>query len=149
VRQVNARLWTIDDLDLAESHIRRALELSPHHPRALTTRALILRLRGRDDDALAIYREILAHHPGSAVAHYNIAIMLLGRTPAEALAHFAAGAALDPEDADYPVGEARALVALGRRSEARRALARAKELAPDHPRIAELTRALDDDLISD
>jgi hypothetical protein len=30
-------------------------------------------------------------------------------------------------------------------SEARQALARARELAPDHPRIAELARALGDD----
>jgi hypothetical protein len=39
-------------------------------------------------------------------------------------------------------GRVRALVQLGRAAEAGEALARARALAPDHPRIAELERAL-------
>ena len=40
-----------------------------------------------------------------------------------------------PHDADYPRSAARALIALGRHDEARVAIARAKQLAPNDPRI--------------
>jgi len=66
----------------------------------------------------------------------------LGVVPAGALVHFQEGERLEPGDPDYPVGAARALVQLGRKDEARKALARAKKLTETHARFAELEAAL-------
>ena len=59
-----------------------------------------------------------------------------------ALEHFTRGEALAPEDPDYPLGRARALIRLRRMDEAREACERGRELAPEHPRIAEIEAAL-------
>jgi len=49
---------------------------------------------------------------------------------------------VQPRDADYPRGRARALLALDRYAEARVAAARAQELAPEDPRVIELLSRL-------
>lgn len=68
--------------------------------------------------------------------------MSVEREPELALVHFQEGERLEPADADYPVGVARALLQLGRKEEARKALARAQALTSSHPRFAELEVAL-------
>jgi len=62
--------------------------------------------------------------------------------PARALEHFVTGGRLAPTDADYPLGEARALLALGRKTEARVAFDRGEQLAPNHRLIATLRTQL-------
>ena len=64
-----------------------------------------------------------------------------GRT-AEALAAYRQALARDPLLADALVGGASAAVATGAFEDASRWLARAKRVAPSHPKLAELERRL-------
>jgi tetratricopeptide (TPR) repeat protein len=141
-RLINGRLWGQDKLPEAEASLKRALKLKPDHFGAQVTFASIARMRGDDAGAIAAYERLIETHPESDVPHYNLGAMFLESQAEKALAHFVAGEKKAPEDADYPVGCARALVRLGRRSEAEEALARGTKLNPDHPRIAEVRAAL-------
>jgi hypothetical protein len=68
--------------------------------------------------------------------------MALESEPQLSLKHFEEGERLVADDPDYPVGVARALVKLGKKDEARKALGRAKALTEEHPRFKELEAAL-------
>jgi tetratricopeptide (TPR) repeat protein len=81
--------------------------------------------------------------PEVDIAHYNLAVIYLATEPARALEHFAAGERLAPKDADYPLGAARALLALGRQVDAREAFQRGVALDPKHRLIAQLAKQLD------
>lgn len=118
--------------------LERAVSLDSAHLPAALSLCNVLRAEKRLDEARAAFEALLQRHPACAEAHFNLAVMLLEGDPQRALAHFEAGERLAPDDADYPVGRARALVALGRAVEARQALVHARELNPSHPRLAEL-----------
>ena len=92
--------------------------------------------------AEAALRALLAHHPDHPEANYTLGLILLVAKPEAALACFERGEAASPEDPDYPRSRARALLALGRLPEAREAIERAEELAPDDPRVAQVAGEL-------
>lgn len=127
--------------DAREAFVRAVL-LDPNHLGAAVSEANLLRFEERFEEARTAFHQILDAHPECSDAHFNLAAMVLDDEPEEALAHFEAGEKLAPEDADYPVGCARALVALGRRKDARAALVRARRITKKHPRYAELDAAI-------
>jgi TolB-like protein/Flp pilus assembly protein TadD len=62
----------IDTMDAAERSYRRALELEPGQPQASASLANLLRMRGRDDEALGLVLDALARDPLSAQAHLAV-----------------------------------------------------------------------------
>lgn len=124
--------------DQARPLLDRALQLEPGHADASVALANLARMARRDDEAAQILTRLLQHHPDHAVANYTLGLILLPQRPAEALACFERGERGAPDDADYPRSRAKALVALGRIPEAQAAIARARELAPDDPRVQQV-----------
>jgi tetratricopeptide (TPR) repeat protein len=119
----------------AVPELERAVAIRADYPDALIALANVSRIRGKDDDAERALRALVASHPDHAEGNYTLGLVLLAKHPAEALTCFERGEKSAPTDADYPRSRARALVALKRPDEARAAIARAKQLAPDDPRI--------------
>jgi tetratricopeptide (TPR) repeat protein len=142
LRLVNLGLWTADHLPDAEARLARVLALDPAHFEATNARCLLLRMQGRSDEALAGYREIVRRRPDLAAPLYNVGAMLLASAPAEARECFERGEALAPGDADYPLGVARACLALGLLAECRAALSRAERLAPADSRVRAVAEEL-------
>lgn len=152
---VGVGLEELDVLDGAEALVARALALPGGDvEQAHVLRGNIHRLRGDQPAARAAYEEVLQRFPTSAQAHYNLGLIYLeqsgGSDPETAagaaetaLWHFEQGQAADPDDPDFDVGRARALLALGRTDEARLAAAAAREAGSDHPELKRVERAID------
>jgi len=134
--------WGHDMLPQIEQHLSTALSIAPTHAQALVAVANVARVRGDEAAAIATLERLLAIHPGHPEGSYTLGLLWLPRDPLRALGHFEAGERAQPRDADYPRGRARALMAMGRYVEARAAAARARELAPDDPRVAEIVARL-------
>jgi tetratricopeptide (TPR) repeat protein len=128
--------------DEATGLLQRAIQLKPDYPDAQIGLANVARIRGRDDEAAAALRGLIANHPDHPEANYTLGLVLLAKSPAEALACFERGERAAPNDADYPRSKARALAALGRMPEARAAIDRARQLAPGDPRVEQVAREL-------
>jgi tetratricopeptide (TPR) repeat protein len=127
-----------EHLASADARFARVLELEPKNLRGLLMWSELPRFSGDPRASIPRYATVLERFPGCEVAHYNLASLLLACQPEDALAHFSAGERLCPEDADYPIGRARALLALGRLHEAGTAAERARQLAPSHPQLASI-----------
>lgn len=126
----------------ADALLDRALSIAPGNLRARLLWCDIPRFGGDGPASAQRFEQLVADVPTCDVAHYNLGAIYLQSVPERALHHFERGEALAPRDADYPIGRARALIALGRLGEARAALASARTIAPAHPRIPELDKAL-------
>jgi tetratricopeptide (TPR) repeat protein len=122
----------------AKDLLERAVQIKPDYPDALIGLANIARLAKDDATAETRLKALLAAHPDHPEANYTLGLVLLPKDPAGALACFERGEKASPNDADYPRSKARALLALGRKTEARVAIQRAASLAPDDPRIAQV-----------
>ena len=135
--------WPVEKLDEAEACLKRVLAIDPAHLEGRMALGTLMRLRGEEEPALVLYRELLADHDDFGPLHYNIGSLLLGRGDArEALHHFTRGESLDESDPDYPLGRARALSKLGRAAEARAALDKARKMAPDYAKVAQVAKEL-------
>lgn len=135
--------WPLEKLSEADAALQRVLEIDPEHLEGRMALGTLMRLRGEDEPALGVYRRLLEKHDDFGPLHYNIGSLLLARGEAEsALRHFTAGEALDLTDPDYALGRARALWKLGRVAEARAALEKARKMAPDDARVAQVTKEL-------
>ncbi len=122
-------------IDGVVPELERAIQLNPDYPDALIALANVSRIRRRDDEAEKALRALLANHPDHPEGNYTLGLVLLANNPAEALGCFERGEKAAPDDADYPRSRARALIALDRPEEARAAISRAKQLAPNDGRI--------------
>lgn len=135
--------WPIEKLAEAEASLKRVLQIDPQHLEARMALGTLLRLRGDDDAALDWYLRLLEGHADFGPLHYNIGSLLLARgEAARALVHFTAGETLDLTDPDYPLGRARALAMLGRADEARAALEKARLMAPDYVKVAQIAKEI-------
>ena len=142
IELVAAGTWGHDMLPQIEQHLRAALAVAPTHAQSLVAVANVARVRGDMGAAIATLEQLLTMHPGHPEGSYTLGLLLLDADPAKALACFEAGERAQPNDADYPRGRARALMAMGRTVEARAAAARAQYLAPNDPRVTELVSRL-------
>jgi hypothetical protein len=122
----------------AEGHLERALQLKNDFAEADCALCHVARARGDDEAALRCFARAVEKYPANARLLADLAALELGRAPADALDHFHQAEHLDPNDADFPLGRARALLAMGRLGEARLAMERARTLSPQHPRLREL-----------
>ncbi len=64
-----------DNLEAAEASLKRALELAPRHPAALSELGIILRRSGRFAEARQSYEEALRVYPDFHYARRNLAIL--------------------------------------------------------------------------
>jgi tetratricopeptide (TPR) repeat protein len=107
------------DLAGAELSLRRALELAPGNTRATRQSAMLALVRGRFDEAVALYRRSLERDPlsGANWSYFGRALHLAGRF-AEAEAAQRKALEISPARATGRAFLAQALVALGRLDEA-------------------------------
>ena len=68
-----------EELDQAEAHLRRALELDPRKLEAQTNLAIVLDHRGHSDEALGLYERILSITPEDNEVRLNRSLILLAR----------------------------------------------------------------------
>jgi len=64
-----------DKGEAAEAQFKKALELVPGHPVASNECGLLLRKKGRFDEARAMYEQALAAHPNYYPVHRNLGIL--------------------------------------------------------------------------
>ena len=117
----------------------RAPELAqPHY-----IRAQVLAELGRFEDALGSLRQSLerdARNPAAETFSGDLLVHLQRFDAARA--HYRAALEITPGFLPAWLGLARASVALGEATEARRALGEVRRIAPQHPMIARLEREL-------
>ncbi len=126
----------------AETHVSKAVRMRSDYPEAELLLANLMRSRQQFVGARLLLNGLLDRDASVAEAHYGLGLMALDTNPATALRHFSEGERHRPNEGDYPIARAKALVKLGRKAEARRALERARALVPESPRIAELEAML-------
>jgi tetratricopeptide (TPR) repeat protein len=92
-----AALFALHQLDEAETHLLRALEISPNHAAALRNYDKLLGKRDELEASIERLQAAVQHGPRDAFAHLNLANALLniGRRD-EALRHFLEAIRLDP-----------------------------------------------------
>jgi tetratricopeptide (TPR) repeat protein len=95
----------------AEEHFRQAIkyEPSPAPPEPYNGLGLVLNKQGRYEEALAAFRDALAHYKDFAQAHNGLGVALSHQTnPASAMAEFREAIRLDPNlaEAYYNLGVA-------------------------------------------
>jgi len=90
----------IDDLDLAEASLLRALESNPRHPAAHNELGIVYRRMGRFEDARESYEKSLEMQPSFHFARKNLAILcdLFLRDTECALEHYELYREADPEN---------------------------------------------------
>ncbi len=136
---VNNKAMPLEALEEAIEHLNKALQLDPNSVQASISLANCYRLQNRIDKSKSVFQNLLSRDPNCAPAHYNLGIMALeSQYPNDALRYFESGANLEPDDADFPMGQARALIMQRDIEKANLAFDRAKELDPDHPMINSL-----------
>jgi predicted ATPase/TolB-like protein/cytochrome c-type biogenesis protein CcmH/NrfG len=135
-------LYRLDErdalLDEAEVLNSRAAELAPDHTGVLKARALLLRARGRFTDAVIANATVIARNPGEPISYKEMGLnkLYLGETQ-EAAEWFRRADAIAPRDPDrwaWLQGLGRALMQLGRDTEAVDALSQAMESNPGYVR---------------
>ncbi|MDJ0699488.1 MAG: tetratricopeptide repeat protein [Woeseiaceae bacterium] len=65
----------LGDLEAAEKHLKRALELNPRHPIALNELGIVYRKTARFAEARKSYEAALAVYPGYHFARRNLAVL--------------------------------------------------------------------------
>ena len=114
-----------------------AAEGAPADARPVLKAAMLYHGLGRADEAITAYREALARHPQNAVAHNNLAALLLDENEdlADAETHAARAVELAPDNPDYNDTLAWVRRAAGRGEEALKAIRKAAAIAPGNHEI--------------
>jgi predicted O-linked N-acetylglucosamine transferase (SPINDLY family)/predicted SAM-dependent methyltransferase len=100
------------------------------------TQALVLQQQGRNDEAAALFRAVLAEHPDDAVALYSLSALLMqtggAAAAGEVLGYVEHGVKVAPQFSPLWFARAMVLHALGRRDEALASYDEAIRLKPDY-----------------
>jgi Flp pilus assembly protein TadD len=121
-------------LDEAEVLLSRAATLAPHHTGVLKARALLLRVRGRFTAAVTAIATVIARNPGEPTCYKEMGLnkLYFGLTT-EAVEWFRRADVIAPGDPDrwtWMQGLGRAMMQLGRDTEAVDALTQAMDSNP-------------------
>lgn len=129
-----ALIGTAEENSPAEEHAyREALRLNPSYAEAHNNLAVLLRQRGKDDEASIHYRRALQLRPDYAEAHYNYAILLEARgSLAGAAQHYRQSLVSRPEYVDAHLRYATLLRKRGRLTDAERRYRRVLQLRPNY-----------------
>ena len=120
----------------AATAFRAAVSLRPKDTRARFFLATALETSGDYDKALAEYRELLTINPQSAEGHLGLGVLLVklgGEKMNEGVEELARALSLNGDLYEARITMGRALIQMGRASEAIEHLRRAVELAPRNP----------------
>ncbi|WP_017664637.1 50S ribosomal protein L11 methyltransferase [Porphyrobacter sp. AAP82] len=141
-------LQSAGNLAAAEARYRMVIEHGYRVAEVLPVLAGILGQRGADDEALAIWEEVLARDPGHAVAHHEQGLIHArnGRF-APAIAALEAACAADPENAVAANNLAVTLADAGRKHEALEQFTRARAMQPSNLHIEHQIRRLNAELV--
>jgi tetratricopeptide (TPR) repeat protein len=126
----------------SEQLVDRALSTSGRKDwqEAELLRCDIARLSAEDAEKVeGLYKTCVEKFPGFAAARFGLALHYLNSDPEKALAEFAAGEKLRPNDLNFPLGQAQALIRSARLDQAVAAIDRARLLNPTHPLLRILT----------
>ena len=105
--------------DVAEQHLRKALELNPQFVPAMFNLAELLRTQSRDDDAEPFLDKALQLSPEDASLHYALGLLYVRKKSyKEATGSLARAAELEPSELQYGYVYSVALEANGKISEA-------------------------------
>ncbi len=122
-----------DQLETVEAHISRALENNPKYVPARNNLALLLKARGRPEEAASEARVAVAQAPGHTPALITLGALLLEMGETEEAEQILRDAvALAPEDASAHTNLGAALINRGAKEEAEAEFERALELDPDN-----------------
>jgi tetratricopeptide (TPR) repeat protein len=131
------------DLERADAHAARAIDLHSSGARALELKGLVAWRKGKKDEAARLFEEGLKRDPRDLRLLAWIGyINLEARRSREATEAFGEVLRRDPLQIDALAGLAMAQHALGAREQATLALSRAEQLAPEHPRVREAKAVL-------
>jgi Tfp pilus assembly protein PilF len=120
-------------LDEADREARAAADQMPSAPQPPYVRGLIARLAGRDADAAASFRRVLAIDPADVGARIQLGqTLIIERRNEEAIRLFDEAVKAEPFNATAAYGLATALTRAGRAEESRQAMARFQQLR-DNP----------------
>jgi tetratricopeptide (TPR) repeat protein len=121
------------DMESAETHFARAVELNPEHAQTRNSLGVVFAARGKMDEAEREFREAVRIYPLYAEAHFNLGMRLAGGGDLEGAA-FEMGEVLriNPShvDARYRLGQIRARQ--GRLEEASALWKKVLQLDPGH-----------------
>ncbi len=122
-----SQYWS-DDVTLN----RRACEIAPRNASAITNLATAMGHAGREDEAMALYRQALAIQPRLWRANVNLAYLYYMRADYRSAAlYFADACAADSSDADQFAYLGLSLLHLGRPKDAEMAMRTALDEIPD------------------
>jgi hypothetical protein len=113
-------LWEIGRAEEAKRSYCAILERIPTHFGALTRLGMALREEGRFSEARATFEAALEHHPENAVAHVNLANIIVLADAGAARAHYETALRLQPDLAEAHQGFSSFLALVGDREGARR-----------------------------
>lgn len=120
------------DLGLAETHLRRAIDLAPEQADSHYNLALVLRGAGKRAEEIAAYRQAVARNPRHTNAWANLAGALLDQGQvAQAFEAAEHGMKVEPRHPMLQHNRGMALKQLGRFDDAIAALRAATEIAPN------------------
>ena len=124
------------EIDEAEAHYRRAIEIDPNYAEAHNNLGLLLDDRGRRAEAAEQFRKALEINPQYVQAHNNLGVLLMNQgMMADAIVQFRAAVALDPKF-DLAHGNlGRALSHQGQNTAAAAELRAFLRLQPDQPQV--------------
>ena len=125
-------------LDEIEALVVRAIALAPDHIGVLKARAVMLRARGRFEEAIVADKSVIALNPGEPTAYRELGLnsLYLGAT-SEAVDWFRRADCVAPRDRvrwTWLQGLGRALLQLGRDAEAAETLRSAVQVNPNNAR---------------
>ena len=124
-------LGAADQLDMAEAHIRRAINTNPNYAPALNNLALLLKARGQPEEAAREARTAVLLAPNHFPALVTLGALLLELGEAEEAEKILRDAvALAPEDSNAHINLGVALKYIGMLAEAEAEFERAIELDP-------------------
>lgn len=132
---ISAAILLQKNQQFAQAHelLRRVLEASPDHPRALHYAGVLAHQQGRNDEAIALIGRSLALAPGEADWHSNFGIVLQSVDKFDlAIAHYRRAIALDPNHANAHSNLGVLLRATGHVVDAEASYRMAIELDPAH-----------------
>lgn len=133
----------LEDLQAAERHAQRGLELTRRSPESRFVMGSVLLKQRRDAEAVPHLEAAARQVPDAPVYHANLATAYLavGRIQ-DAAVRLERAAELDPSDAVVRRDACRVLAMLGQYQQAARWLSEAEKLDPAHPELEELTALL-------
>lgn len=129
--------WLVDQGKLAEAEaaLTRAVAVSPFHQRSRRQLAALLQSVDRQQDAVAVYEEMLRIQPEDADTHYDLGSLLLDSDLEAALPHLEEACRLAPARTNFLTSLGVAYIKAGRMAEAEATLRRALTLRSDDPSV--------------